>query len=253
MAALDEIHRDWTALGDSDPLWAVLTDRGKRNGGWDEAEFLATGAAEIDGTAAWLAELGVTVQRGRALDFGCGAGRLSTALTAHFDEVVGVDISEPMLAAARRLDRTGRVRYVHNTAADLTCLEEGSFDLVYTNLVLQHMPPAPTRNYLRELVRVARPGGALVIGIPDRTLPTAVGVLSRIVPHAVIRFVQRTLLGFPAAMRMHTMPGAEARSLARACGARLVASEVYEDNPHWRHMRHVIVKEPEAEAEAEAA
>ena len=51
-----------------------------------------------------LEDLGVTVSRGRALDFGCGAGRLTRALAARFESVVGVDVADAMLDKARALN-----------------------------------------------------------------------------------------------------------------------------------------------------
>ena len=50
---------------------------------------LATGVKEIADVFAYLDEGGVSVTRGRALDFGCGAGRLSQALAGDVEEVVG--------------------------------------------------------------------------------------------------------------------------------------------------------------------
>ncbi|PSK92953.1 methyltransferase family protein [Murinocardiopsis flavida] len=240
--SLAEVRDDWTRLGTDDPLWAILSHADKRGGQWDEREFLETGRTEIDAAVAWLDRLGVRPATERALDFGCGAGRLSIALTDHFAEVVGIDIAEPMLVHARRLDCAGQVRYLHNTRPDLACLQTGTIDFCYSNLVLQHMPPELAAGYLREFLRVLRPGGAVVVGIPDLYRRSAVGLLSRFTPRPLARLVQRHVLGYPAPMRMHTMPGDAVRALAAANGARVVAAEEFDNDPHWRHMRYVIVK-----------
>ncbi|GAA3672053.1 hypothetical protein GCM10022224_040290 [Nonomuraea antimicrobica] len=240
--SLNEIGKDWTELGRSDPLWAVLTEPGKRHGKWSDDEFMATGISQVDGDLAWLGRHGISVPGGRALDFGCGAGRLTSALARHFSEVVGVDISEPMLQQARRLDRSGgRVRFVHRTAPDLACFDDESFDLVYTDRVLQHLPPELARDYLRELLRVARPGGAVVVGIPDRAKNPLVGLAARVIPQSLLRLIQRMVLRYPAPMRMHPIPRHEVETIAAAGGGLLRGTKEYGRDPIWRHVRHVIL------------
>ncbi|GAA4892933.1 class I SAM-dependent methyltransferase [Streptomonospora salina] len=238
---LDEVRADWTRLGSSEPLWAVCVDPAKRGGGWGDDEFLASGAAEIDAALGRLTDLGLDPGQHRALDFGCGAGRLSNALAGHFAEVVGVDISEPMLAEARRLDRSGgRIGFRINDTPDLGAFGDGSFDLVYTDLVLQHLPPALAEGYVREFVRVLRPGGAMVIGVPDRERPTAKGLVFRFAPWPLIRLAQRRLLGYPAPMRMHPLPRRRLAAVLAEGGARIAASDAYWGGGHWRHLRHYV-------------
>ena len=85
-------------------MWAVLSQADKRGGRWRRDEFLATGQVEVDVQLATLAPSGFPHRRDLALDFGCGAGRLSRALARHFDRVIGVDVSASMIATARRLN-----------------------------------------------------------------------------------------------------------------------------------------------------
>ncbi len=119
--ALGEIRDSWEAFGREDPLWAVLTVPELRGGGWDPAEFLATGEREIADILDQVADLGLRPNPGRALDFGCGAGRLTRALAGQFETVVGVDIAEAMLDAARRLNPDlANVSWIHNTRPDLS-------------------------------------------------------------------------------------------------------------------------------------
>jgi len=46
---LTEVGEQWSTLGRTDPLWAVLTEPGKKKRAWDVDGFLATGEREIDG------------------------------------------------------------------------------------------------------------------------------------------------------------------------------------------------------------
>jgi len=165
---LEHVRRTYERFGEDDPFFAVLSARDKRGGGWDPEEFFATGVREIAEVMRYLEEVDAAPVRGRALDFGCGVGRLSQALAGHFDEVVGVDISSSMVAAAERHNRHGdRVRYLVNTAADLALLPDEHVDFVYSNITLQHMPGAAAEGFVRDFFRVLRPGGVAVFQIPD--------------------------------------------------------------------------------------
>jgi ubiquinone/menaquinone biosynthesis C-methylase UbiE len=116
----------------------------------------------------------VPQQRSRALDFGCGLGRMTRALAAHFEECVGLAISEDMVRGAEtaNADVTG-VSFVVNRADDLRQFPDTSFDLVYSVIVLQHVPDrAAIEAYIREFCRVLRPGGLAVFGLPSHILAT---------------------------------------------------------------------------------
>jgi SAM-dependent methyltransferase len=163
------LRRHWERLGRRDPYWAVLTDPDKRGGGWDVAEFFRSGVDEIDSVLERARALGVVPPGRRALDFGCGAGRLTQAMAPHFTQCDGVDISEPMLQLARRHNRyPDRCAYHLNAAPDLALFEDRSFDFVYSTLVLQHMEPRYSTHYMRELVRVLAPLGLLVFQVPSQ-------------------------------------------------------------------------------------
>ncbi len=239
LAGLEQVRQDWTLLGATEPLWAVCVEPDKRGGGWKDDEFLASGVDEIQPAIDRLAELGILPERNRALDFGCGAGRLSNALAMHFEQVVGVDISPPMLEQARRLDRSdGRITFQLNETADLSSFEDDSFDLVYTDLVLQHLPPVLAEGYVREFARVVRPGGAMVIGVPERERHTFKAYVFRYVPWPAIRVAQKVVLRYPAPMRMHTLPTVRLAELLP--DATIVASDECREGDNWHHLRHFV-------------
>jgi SAM-dependent methyltransferase len=168
---LAKIAKQWESHGKTDPRWAVLSDNDKRGGLWDDASFYATGRAQIAESLDLVRAAGaVPVRRDRALDFGCGVGRLATALAEHFDRVDGVDIAPSMIAEAVAGNRfPGRVEYHVNVADDLALFPTDSFDLVHSFITLQHIPAPLVRRYVREFVRVAAPGGTIVFQAPHRT------------------------------------------------------------------------------------
>ncbi len=164
---LELLKRNWEAFGRDDPLWAVLTEPSRRGGLWDPDEFLATGEQEIAELIAELDAFGIAIATGRALDFGCGAGRLTQALAGRFDRCDGVDIAASMIAEAQRLNRRGdRARYHVNPAADLTLFPSETFDLVLSYIVLQHMEPRYAKRYIAEFVRILKLDAIAVFSLP---------------------------------------------------------------------------------------
>ena len=159
---LDHVKSVFEHYGRVDPMYAVLTDHSKRGGRWSPEEFFAHGRDEISRVMAYARQQEFAVHTGRALDFGCGVGRLTQALSAHFPRVTGVDISSTMIEAAERHNTSAGVEYVVNDAPHLAQFGDSSFDFVYSNITLQHVPPAPALAYLAEFLRVLKPGGLAI-------------------------------------------------------------------------------------------
>jgi SAM-dependent methyltransferase len=161
-------QREWDELAAVDPLWAILSDPAHRGGRWDVDEFFRTGEADVDRALGRAEQLGRPARRIRALDFGCGVGRVTRALAHRFGEAVGVDLSERMVEQALRLNGdTANAAFLVNAAPDLGQLEDGSFDLVYSRIVLQHLPSlTDVFGYMEEFLRVVRPDGIVVFQLP---------------------------------------------------------------------------------------
>jgi ubiquinone/menaquinone biosynthesis C-methylase UbiE len=149
-------------------MYAIASVPG-REGRWTTEEFLASGETVIVGILGMLQARGVTPQGSRTLDVGCGLGRLTRALSYRFPEVWGVDISSTMieLAVSINADHDG-CTFIVNDGRDLRDVPRNSFDLVLSLLTLQHVSEKPViRSYIREFVRVSRPGG--VIDVAERS------------------------------------------------------------------------------------
>jgi len=78
-------QRDWDDLAVLDPLWAIASRPGSRHGRWDDDEFMAGGRRKVAAIMRTLHGLDAPIDRRRALDFGCGVGRLTLPLAGHFE------------------------------------------------------------------------------------------------------------------------------------------------------------------------
>lgn len=159
---------NWRLWGERDPYYGVLTDpRFRRDSIAAHREtFFADGKAFVDH---WLAEFERCfgpLPRGRALDFGCGVGRLTIPLSDHFESVVGLDISEGMLEEARRNSAGRNIAYLPSD--DTLSQVEGAFDFVNSVIVLQHIPVARGMAILARLLARVRSGGACCVQVSTR-------------------------------------------------------------------------------------
>ena len=141
-------------------MWVVLTDPSKKGKKWDKDDFFATGRQDVKAALEKLRELGVKLDFNRALDFGCGVGRLSQALGEHFDRVDGVDVSASMIEHARALNRRPeKVTYHLNVKEDLSDFPSHTYSFIFSVISLQHIPPTFQKKYIVEFMRLLKPQG----------------------------------------------------------------------------------------------
>ena len=162
------VANTWEALARSDPLWAILSEPGKRGRHWNCDAFFRNGEQQVKELLARAEASGALIGLGNALDFGCGVGRLSRAMASRFDKVIGIDISETMIKIARELntDRPN-LGFLLNKHNDLKILGDSQFDFVCSHITLQHIRPKLAESYIREFFRVTRPGGHVYFQIPS--------------------------------------------------------------------------------------
>jgi SAM-dependent methyltransferase len=220
----DELFRrtqdTWHELGREKPHWSVVTAEWFRPENIDATleAFYASGTQNVATILRTLERNAIDVSSlRRCMDFGCGVGRLTAALAAHFPEVIGVDVSASHLELGREtLAKRGianvswRLLETIGHIADLPTV-----DLVVSLIVLQHNPPPVMRALLEGLLGRLAPRGAAVIQIPTY-LP------------AGYRFDARAYLEKPSeGMEMHALPQREVFAVARAMGVDVV--ETLED------------------------
>ncbi len=162
----------WQHLGQTEPYWSVLTsDRYFIETFHQNRDaFFATGEVEVQAFESTVARAGLSFpSNARCLELGCGVGRVTAALAKRFTEVVAVDVSQPHLNIAKnelaRLQPTNKIDYQQlNQLSQMQNL--GSFDVVYTKIVLQHNPP-PVINYLlKSMLNSLNPGGIALFQLP---------------------------------------------------------------------------------------
>jgi len=104
----------------------------------------------------------------RVLDIGCFSGYGENLLSSSADEVVACDNDMEALTSAKRNYEAGNVRFLVASAGELP-FPDKSFEVVIAFQILEHLPPDRVPAFLREIKRVIRKGGLLLLTTPNRT------------------------------------------------------------------------------------
>lgn len=237
---LGRLQRKWNEAGKVDPFWSVLSAPDKKGNRWQVDEFFRTGVEEVDPLMEYVASLGVPLQKGRALDFGCGPGRLTQALGRHFDRVDGVDISPSMIELARQLNgQADRCHFHVNGADDLRIFSDRAFDFIYTSMTLQHLKPRNTRRYLREFLRVLNDQGVLIFQLPSRPA-TISGRLKSLVPEPLVDGYRLVRYGNHPAVTMYGLPRHEVEAWCDREGAAILDVTEWNPDQRWQSIRYAV-------------
>lgn len=131
---------------------------------WDQREFFRSGEISVANDV--MPDM-LTICRGdrspldlRMLEIGCGVGRMTRMLARIFGHVTGVDVSDEMIAKARRnLTGIDNVQLMVGDGCTLKGLEDASYDFAFSFIVFQHIPSYEVmESYCREVFRVLKPG-----------------------------------------------------------------------------------------------
>lgn len=249
-------NRRWEALARRDPLWAIVSEPAMRGNRWDEAAFYESGREAVQKTLAEVEALGLGPVRGPALDFGCGAGRLTWALAERLEDVHGVDVSPTMIRLARERSHDGPRPVFHLVERPPLPFPDGRFRFVLSELTLQHIPPPTARRMIREFLRVLAPGGVAVFQeAADPVLPGAppdrwrrlIHRLKLALPRPVFDAVRSVRLAIrpPKTFEMHGVPRRTVEAIVRRGGGRLAhVEENRSAGDGWTSFRYVVVRPP---------
>ena len=147
---------------------------------WEKGDFTRIAQAMRSSGDAFVRSLGVTPGL-KVLDLGCGDGTTALPAARLGADVLGVDIASNLVAAGnRRAQEAGltNIRFEEGDACDLNALADKRFDLVVT--VFGAMFAPKPFDVAKEMVRVTKPGGRIVMGnwIPND--PTLVAQILKI-------------------------------------------------------------------------
>ena len=156
----------WNQLASDDAYWAVLTDRTKNDR--DLRSFFVSGQRDVARILDLLNKKSIQVNTGSALDYGCGVGRLSRALSAHFNQVTGVDVSVAMLDQARQLNHPEEYAIRFQESSEFFTQSEDRFDLIISLITLQHIERPAMIKILKYLMSRLSNEGILVFQLPSR-------------------------------------------------------------------------------------
>ena len=160
--------RQWEKIGSTDPLYGVWTQEAFRSTEVDAAalrKFWSSGEQHVEKMFASIYNYFPKKQSFlKALDFGCGVGRLLIPLSEKCAEVVGVDVSCSMLACATiHLQERGVSNATTICSGDAETLGVEEYDLVHSHIVLQHVQTSRGYRILDALIASLKSGGVGVI------------------------------------------------------------------------------------------
>jgi SAM-dependent methyltransferase len=131
---------------------------------WEKGDFTRLARTMRGSGEALVKSLGVT--RGlKVLDLGCGDGTTALPAAQLGADVLGVDIARNLVEAGNKRAREAglaNLRFQHGDAMNLAGLADQSFDLV-VSVFGAMFAPRPS-DVAKEMVRVTRPGGRIVMG-----------------------------------------------------------------------------------------
>jgi ubiquinone/menaquinone biosynthesis C-methylase UbiE len=147
---------------------------------WEKGDFTRIAAAMRESGEALVKSLGL--EHGiRVLDLGCGDGTTAIPAAQAGANVLGVDIARNLVAAGNdraKALQLSNIRFEEGDASDLVNLEDRGFDVV-VSIFGAMFAPRPG-DVAKEMVRVTKPGGSIVMGNWVPGDPTLVAQILRI-------------------------------------------------------------------------
>jgi SAM-dependent methyltransferase len=171
MRTADLMRRDWDDRARKNALFYIDDSRHD----WDSDSFFQSGENDyrtlVDPV---LKRIGFDPVGKTVLEFGCGAGRMTRSFAARFKTVFALDISSEMLKRGQQLmSSTSNVVWQQGNGSDFANVANESADLVFSYLVLQHLPAEQLiSKYVSEIIRVLRTGGVFLFQFNSLTTPT---------------------------------------------------------------------------------
>jgi ubiquinone/menaquinone biosynthesis C-methylase UbiE len=203
---LNQLENFWDNIGETDPMWAILSTPQKRGNKWDEEEFFKTGKIEVDKLFSGLLTNIELIKEAPALDFGCGIGRCTRRLADYFNNATGVDISSSMIQKAKQINENfSNCNFIHNSNDTLKIFENESFGFIFSILTLQHIPLALQFKYIGEFCRILKKGGILIFQVVTSFSLNYRGILGLILGKKFLKLYNKKKYKLNAPIEMHLL------------------------------------------------
>ncbi len=159
---------DWAKWGAQNPFFGVISNVrfSKENIQNSRADFYQSGEEQCAMFLAQAEDAIGKVNHDRALDFGCGTGRLALPLARRFSHVTAMDIADGMIDEARAEAARANILNVEFVKSDDELKKAtGSYDLVHTYIVLQHIPTVRGMAIISRLLDLVAINGVAMIQV----------------------------------------------------------------------------------------
>lgn len=169
----DQTDKDWEWFGENNPYYGVVC--------WDDFDAKSLDKDALDGFflrgRQYVEEVVDLMdqffpegpEKKKAIDFGCGVGRLAIPLAQKYQQVTGVDISPSMLKEAARNAKNHSVANIRYILTGDLKNEPSDVDLVHSFIVMQHIPVEVGERLTRQLIDLLKPGGVGILHFTYRT------------------------------------------------------------------------------------
>lgn len=170
---------EWKKWGEADPLMGVATRAGKSADGtnpWQDEEFYDLGRSDWSDFVERWRRYGYN--NASCLEIGCGVGRITQQLASNFQHVYALDVSEGMIAFAKKHVQPETVTFLLGDGLRVPLPDE-SVTSVFSTHVFQHFDSIEhASGYFAEVARVLKPEGSLMIHLPIHHWPAMAGVFN---------------------------------------------------------------------------
>jgi ubiquinone/menaquinone biosynthesis C-methylase UbiE len=176
MSGLEESRQFWDEKARENPYWYVSSAGPYEGRNLDE--FWASGPkiwSDLRAASGYQPKQSDTV-----VEIGCGVGRLTRAIAPEVGKVCAFDLSEEMLAIARRSVEATNASFLRAETPALAEIADSSVDAFVAYCVFQHLPSLDVlRAYLNTAARVLKPGGMLIFTMTPRSWRDSIAIALR--------------------------------------------------------------------------
>lgn len=237
MGFAEMMRRDWEERARKNAYHYIASWRKD----WDINSFLASGDEDYRQLVSPILERCGIAAGGRIMiELGAGTGRMTRNFASRYEQVLALDLSAEMLRQGRQIhSEQQNIHWLRVSGTDLARIVGGYIYFIFSYLVLQHLPPPElTFAYVKEMLRVLRPGGAFLFQFNGNPEPT-MNLRGRVVWGLIdaLRSAKLTTLSRAIATVLGLDPSAAGKSWrGAAIGAEKIAQTVESNGGEVREM-----------------